>query len=372
MSTPGQKPAFDPDLLLAIASMDYQAGRFADAQRGCSALLQIRPDDPSALHLLGMTEARLGRVPAALELIGRAVRLAPGRSDVFEALVGTAMELTRLGKSNPAAFAPTRPPVGPDEDRRSVSVVVCSIDDAKHRRVCAHYERLFAHHPCEIVSIRDAKSLCEGYNRGFARSSGEIVIFSHDDIEIASDDFARRLFAHLSSNDVVGIAGASRLNGPSWTSPGQPYLHGCVVHCLQGGRRYNLQCFGPDSSDEPIKVLDGVFIAARRDVCRTITFDEETFDGFHFYDLDFTCRAFAAGFRLAVSLDILLLHESTGAFDAAAWQGYAAKFIRKHEGQISFLSSHPQPKWPSIAFQERADMIAFHGHMLAALRDANS
>jgi len=42
---------------------------------------------------------------------------------------------------------------------------------------------LLGDEPYEIVAVRDARSLAEGYNRGVARSSGDIVILSHDDIE---------------------------------------------------------------------------------------------------------------------------------------------------------------------------------------------
>src|SRR5262245_30006536 len=86
MPSQGEKPDFDPDVLLAIASMDYQAGRFTDAQRGYSSLLQIRPDDPHALHFLGLTEAKLGRREAALTLLARAIENNPRDPELHVAL----------------------------------------------------------------------------------------------------------------------------------------------------------------------------------------------------------------------------------------------------------------------------------------------
>jgi len=59
-----------------------------------------------------------------------------------------------------------------------ISVVCCSIDPVRAAAIERHYERLL-----EIVAVGDARSLAEGYNRGVARSSGDIVILSHDDIE---------------------------------------------------------------------------------------------------------------------------------------------------------------------------------------------
>ena len=213
-----------------------------------------------------------------------------------------------------------------------ISIIICSIDDAKSARIQAHYHGLLAGYAHEIILIRDAKSLCEGYNRGFAQSSGETLIFSHDDIEILSDDFAARLLQHLTENDVVGVGGTSRLVGPSWFDAGQPHIHGGITHRLPAS--FRLECFGPPSSQ--VQAIDGVFMAARRKVVEAIPFDAATFDGFHLYDLDFSYRAHLAGFRIAVPWDIMILHDSMGKLDAA-WQDYGARFVAKHRASLPDL-----------------------------------
>jgi Flp pilus assembly protein TadD len=52
--------AFNSDNVIAIAMMDYQEGRFAEAERGCRTVLKLIPDDASALYLLGLTEVQAG------------------------------------------------------------------------------------------------------------------------------------------------------------------------------------------------------------------------------------------------------------------------------------------------------------------------
>jgi hypothetical protein len=59
-----------------------------------------------------------------------------------------------------------------------------------------------------------------------------------------------------------------------------------------------------------------------------VGFDESTFDGFHFYDLDFSYRAARAGLRLAVTTNIVAVHESVGRFDAD-FEKYGARFRGK-------------------------------------------
>jgi len=178
--------------------------------------------------------------------------------------------------------------------------------------------------------VHDARSLAEGYNRAAARASGDVLVFSHDDIELETRDFASRMLAHLDRYDGIGVAGASRVVGPRWGQAGQRFVHGHVLHVPPPGRAGVLLMAAGFQAPvcEDIRVLDGVFIAVRRHVWETQRFDADTYDGFHLYDLDFTWRASGAGARLAVPSDLLLLHRSTGRYDAA-WRRYAREFVAR-------------------------------------------
>jgi cellulose synthase/poly-beta-1,6-N-acetylglucosamine synthase-like glycosyltransferase len=211
-----------------------------------------------------------------------------------------------------------------------VSIVVCSIDAAKFERVRVNYRALFAGRSVEIVGIHDARSLAEGYNRGIERARGARLVLSHDDIEILTPDFAARLEQHLSEHDLVGIAGATRLIEGKWAAAGDPYVFTLVTSPFEGGAGYATMMLGGGPLVVPgIRALDGVFMAMRREVAMNVPFDAETFDGFHLYDLDFSFRAHRAGFKLAVCRDIVLIHASTGSYDAA-WEEYKRRFEAKH------------------------------------------
>ena len=45
----------------------------------------------------------------------------------------------------------------------------------------------------EFLCINDAKSMCEGYNRGIALANGTFFIFCHDDIECIAEDITTSL-----------------------------------------------------------------------------------------------------------------------------------------------------------------------------------
>ena len=215
-----------------------------------------------------------------------------------------------------------------------VSVVICSIDAAKFARVSDNYRALYGAREVEIIGIHDARSLAEGYNRGIARARGEHLVLSHDDIEILTPDFADRLDRHLAQFDLIGVAGTTRLVTGKWESAGDPYAFVVICAPVPDSVGYVTVLRGGGPLVVPgIQALDGVFMAMRREVATAIPFDEALFDHFHLYDLDFSFRAYRAGFALAVCRDIVMIHQSIGKFDAV-WADYRRRFETKHRTHL--------------------------------------
>ena len=243
-------------------------------------------------------------------------------------------------RANPPFAAAWRAPFTPVLKPLKVSAIVCSIRPEYFAHLERQFNEQFARHRFELIGIHDAKSLCEAYNRGAARATGEMLIFCHDDLDIVHADFGERLLRHLAAHDVIGVAGASRLVNADWGHAGLPYVHGQVIHKPPGQEDYLYFCAGLQAPVvENIHALDGVFIGMHRKVWETLRFDEATFDGFHGYDIDFTWRAHLAGFHLAVAMDLLLIHFSTGGYDLK-WQAGNRKFLRKFPGLSNLPAMH--------------------------------
>lgn len=215
------------------------------------------------------------------------------------------------------------------------SIVVCSIDKDKTKWITRHYKELFGGHPYELIIVPDARSLAEGYNRGARSARGEVLIFSHDDIEfLAPRDWLIRLKEHLQHFDIVGVAGTTRLIGPAWAAAGPPYTYGRVGELDGKDAPYRmLYCGAPAHSVGGIQALDGLFFAVKRPVLERVQFDEVVFDGFHCYDIDFTYSAYLAGFRLGVATDLAVLHLSQGQF-GKDWSVYAERLVQKHAKKL--------------------------------------
>ena len=275
----------------------------------------------------GYALGRLQEWQAAGAALLLAARRGDTRGETARGLGECARELVAIGQQAP------RYPLPVERAPGRISVVVCSIAPDKLARLRMNLGERLAGEDWELIHVDDASSLCEGYNRGVGRASGELIVMCHDDIRIVSPDFAAKLRAYLAAYDLIGVAGTTQVTGPSWGWSGPPHTFCWVsqafltapyrgdgpVTLLMGSR-------GPVVPDA--QMLDGVFLAARRSLLQTLRFDAATFDRFHFYDLDFSYRAHLADAKLAICLDIALFHDSAGNYNEDYWR-YAERFRAK-------------------------------------------
>ena len=99
MPTPSGIPLLDVPAALAAALRHHQAGQLAEAEALYRQVLQARPDQPDALHLLGVLAHQVERHEVAVELIGQAIALNPNAAGYYSNL-GVALQA--LGRGDEA------------------------------------------------------------------------------------------------------------------------------------------------------------------------------------------------------------------------------------------------------------------------------
>jgi Glycosyltransferase like family/Tetratricopeptide repeat len=347
----------EAERLYAEAGNALLAGRLEEAERGARGALALAPELASVHYLLGSVLIERGEYAKALDALDACLERRPGHPLLQHARVGHALCRARTDFVDP-----------PRERLRGaaprISVVVCSITPSKFERVAANYAALLAGLDHEIVGVHDARSLAEGYNRGVRRARGEILVFSHDDIEIVAPDFAAKLVNRLSDFALVGVAGTDRVCGGSWIDAGWPYLHGQIGMPERGGRGIVATAYLlSGASASPMQALDGVFFACRRAVIEKLAFDERTFDDWHLYDLDFSYSAAVAGFPVAVANDILLVHQSAGKF-SGTWLEHARRFVAKHRVADPSSYSFKGMALPSAVLRSAQEWRAWTHYMI--------
>lgn len=349
-----------PHVLHLLGLVMLRRGRHPDAIEALQLACSASPQSAVFRMSLGNAHASNGNHAGAAEIYRQALGLNPGLPEIrfnlakslarsgqrLDAAVmflhlargdqlGTVAEreLFDLLSSAPADIIPGTPHAHSMQREgelpvESVAIVICSNRDEKFRRIARQYEDLLGSHPHEIIRIADAASLCSGYARGFRQSAGSLVVFSHDDIDILDPDFLLHLRQGMAKVDVLGIAGTTRLTGPAYAWGGRASVHGWLFHQSFDGL-YDTAIFDLEAGlATDIVALDGAFFCARRDVVEGVGFDSAAFDGFHLYDIDFSYRAHLAGFRIGVTHDIVIAHESEGNFNET-WKVYADRFMAK-------------------------------------------
>jgi hypothetical protein len=218
-----------------------------------------------------------------------------------------------------------------------ISIIVCSRDPAQsdlHRRnVARTVGREFEY--LRIDNSARRLGICAAYNQGVASAHGDILVFAHEDVfllEAAWGAILEKKFGAGEKLGIIGVAGTQYLfaDPPGWPVAGRPFLHGKVVQ--QTGTRMALTVFSWDEGDREMVVVDGLFFAVRASLFKCIRFDETTFDGFHFYDLDL-CMQVRRTHDIMVTPDIMVKHLSPGSFDAV-WQTYAGRFAEKYRAEL--------------------------------------
>lgn len=176
----------------------------------------------------------------------------------------------------------------------------------------------------DIKLLADQDSIFEAYSRGVTLCDADeedIIILCHDDLQILSNH--QEFLAALSicidkKTGIVGPAGTTLLgedavwwNQNRWAAK----LHrGSVKH--QVIRAHDHSTVIEDTSYGPcgqVAVLDGLFLAARKEVWTTVGLNKpDYFEGsWDFYDIHYTSKANELGYKnYAIPLD--LIHMSRG------------------------------------------------------------
>ena len=132
---------------LALAEQHMQAGRLAAAEQLCRDVLRVDPNHAAALHLWGLVAYRANNLPAAIELIRRAIA-ADGKVALYHCNLG---EMLRLAGQADAALAAGRAALAIDPD----------LAQAHNNVGIVHYER--GAFDDAVTHYRRATALAPGY-----------------------------------------------------------------------------------------------------------------------------------------------------------------------------------------------------------------
>jgi len=177
----------------------------------------------------------------------------------------------------------------------------------------------------EIVKVDNAgkMGICEAYNTGANKARYPYLCFIHEDVQFITGNWGINLIDHFMSDMKVGVIGLAgsickcKMVSSWWQQEvsGTEPKRTNYLQYYPGTQKSELKYLNPlGETRSAVATLDGVFLAARKEVWKEIRFDQELLKGFHAYDMDFTLRA-GERYTNYVVYDILLEHYSEGVAD---------------------------------------------------------
>jgi glycosyltransferase involved in cell wall biosynthesis len=187
----------------------------------------------------------------------------------------------------------------------------------------------------EIIEIiNHGEGLTKPYNRGLSQAKNDIIVFMHDDVEIETTSWGKKLLKTFEKNSdygIIGVAGTKNMpsSGRWWDDRNKMY--GRVKHTSQG--KTWLSAYSEDIANdvEDVIIVDGLFFCVNRKKIKN-NFDEE-FTGFHFYDISFCFQNFLNGCKLGIITNIRVNHMSIGMTNDE-WEDNRQLFIKKYSDKL--------------------------------------
>ncbi|MHB8206579.1 glycosyltransferase [Mucilaginibacter sp.] len=176
--------------------------------------------------------------------------------------------------------------------------------------------------PFEIIAIDNSagqQGICAVYNQGAQQAQYDILCFMHEDIIIETQGWGAILKNTFTNHPEIGLLGVvggayKPFTNSSWSGLGYKNV---FCNFIQSYKYEKLESYldyrNPNNaaSVDYVACVDGLWLVTTKKVATEIKFDEDTFKGFHAYDLDFSI-AVGQKYKVAVTFEILMNHLSDG------------------------------------------------------------
>lgn len=180
----------------------------------------------------------------------------------------------------------------------------------------------------------DELDIFQKYNRALENmeiDDNDVIVFLHDDIEIRDENIEKKLELYFKYKPNVGVAGVIgttlfSAEGGWWLCNRMIYSRGRIIQGFEDGSEHPMIEQG-GMNDSEIVSVDGCILFMRGSVAKYFRFDNNTYSGYHFYDVDTCFTLMEQGWHVGV-IDILVKHESEGPL-SEQWHVNRDKFVKK-------------------------------------------
>jgi hypothetical protein len=175
------------------------------------------------------------------------------------------------------------------------------------------------------------KSLSQVYNEIIDESSNDILVLCHDDIYFDTNRWGKKLlrsFDNHSDYGILGVAGSTYMpkSGQWWEDRSK--MFGVVNHEHEGKKWVSRYSQNEEHEVKQTVIVDGLFISLNKNKIKK-RFDE-TVEGFHFYDVQFTFQNHIEDVKVGVIFNVRITHKSIGMTNEK-WENNKQIFANKYK-----------------------------------------
>lgn len=181
---------------------------------------------------------------------------------------------------------------------KKILFIICVNDNSWYDESIKYLEDLIVPdgYGVEILPVRNATSMCAGYNYAMNQIKAKYKVYMHQDCLILNKNFIVDVLDIFKDNNIgcIGMMGVNPLppNAIWWSSKDR---FGRVVHSNYPEEVIELQCY-IDSPLKDVDAVDGLMIITQYD----IEWREDIFTGWHFYDISMCYEMRKRGYRVVV------------------------------------------------------------------------
>lgn len=215
-------------------------------------------------------------------------------------------------------------------DKNKIAFICCINNRNKFKEAKNYINRLndYANVSCEILAVENAPSLTSGYNVAMNNTNAKYKVYIHQDVYILNKYFIRDIINIFNKDEnlgVLGCTGCEKLPKNAIWWEGKCY--GKVFDNHNNNMSYlKFNDFG--GLYKEVEALDGLILITSKD----ITWREDVFNGWHFYDISQCKEFYRKGYKVAVinQFNPWFIH-NCGIVSLDGYEEYRLKFIKEYE-----------------------------------------
>lgn len=221
------------------------------------------------------------------------------------------------------------------KNKRKIAFIICVNDDLFFNECQLYINQLTVPNGfvVEIIDVRGAKSMCEGYNQGMERTDAKYKVYMHQDVFIINPNFlvdVMEIFNSYKKVDMIGVIG----------SPIMP-ASGVMSHGMRVGNLYALDNenvdfngyeFDPDHDVYEVEAIDGLVMVTRED----LPWRDDIFDGWDFYDVSQCFEFRRKGHKVVVPVQKKpwVAHDESSQITQWTYDKYRKIFLEEYGGEL--------------------------------------